>query len=278
MTPRTVFPGIPLLVSKGFLGKLDPEDTVRIVLRARAYTHIVSHRQSLLCASMYFAATGTTLLEGNGKQAFLYLQHFLFAVASSMLLHFAPCAWSIGYFHHSIQSLCHAGDLPAWVLLGPLRKNGKHVVLLHCSSLPELQCFISDSQLTRDAALHLGLEDIEGVSVVPRQQAASSCSHRQEEVKHLSRRRRTQEEIWGDGRHSTFSTIKEPFPHQSHRRGTAANDFRVFWSIFIHFIFSYFQLSHFLGKIGKLPKYYFFKNMDNALYPDSTFIVFMKVL
>lgn len=31
----------------------------------------------------------------------------------------------------------------------------------HSSSLPELQCFISDSQLTRDAALHLGLGDME---------------------------------------------------------------------------------------------------------------------
>lgn len=29
------------------------------------------------------------------------------------------------------------------------------------SSLPELQCFISDSQLTRDAALHLGLGDMD---------------------------------------------------------------------------------------------------------------------
>lgn len=34
------------------------------------------------------------------------------------------------------------------------------------SSLPELQCFISDSQLTRDAALHLGLGDMD-VSGVP---------------------------------------------------------------------------------------------------------------
>lgn len=32
---------------------------------------------------------------------------------------------------------------------------------MRSSSLPELQCFISDSQLTRDAALHLGLGDME---------------------------------------------------------------------------------------------------------------------
>lgn len=57
---------------------------------------------------------------------------------------------------------------------------------MHSSSLPELQCFISDSQLTRDAALHLGLGDMEepavaltaaGVHpwVVPQQGCVSAC-------------------------------------------------------------------------------------------------------
>lgn len=45
---------------------------------------------------------------------------------------------------------------------------------MHSSSLPELQCFISDSQLTRDAALHLGLGDMEEPTVtLP---AAGMCS------------------------------------------------------------------------------------------------------
>lgn len=54
------------------------------------------------------------------------------------------------------------------------------------SSLPELQCFISDSQLTRDAALHLGLGDMKEPAVtlavagthpwvVPRQSCPSAC-------------------------------------------------------------------------------------------------------
>lgn len=42
----------------------------------------------------------------------------------------------------------------------------------HSSSLPELQCFISDSQLTRDAALHLGLGDMEE----PVAALAASCA------------------------------------------------------------------------------------------------------
>lgn len=54
----------------------------------------------------------------------------------------------------------------------------------HSSSLPELQCFISDSQLTRDAALHLGLGDMEeptaalaaSLHVVPQHSCVSGCS------------------------------------------------------------------------------------------------------
>lgn len=45
------------------------------------------------------------------------------------------------------------------------------------SSLPELQCFISDSQLTRDAALHLGLGDRD-VSVSPSLPGCVWCCHR----------------------------------------------------------------------------------------------------
>lgn len=43
---------------------------------------------------------------------------------------------------------------------------------MRSSSLPELQCFISDSQLTRDAALHLGLGDMEEPSL------QMACVHR----------------------------------------------------------------------------------------------------
>lgn len=57
---------------------------------------------------------------------------------------------------------------------------------MRSSSLPELQCFISDSQLTRDAALHLGLGDMEEhvvtlaaadvrPCVMPRQGCVSAC-------------------------------------------------------------------------------------------------------
>lgn len=57
---------------------------------------------------------------------------------------------------------------------------------MRSSSLPELQCFISDSQLTRDAALHLGLGDMDESAVnlavsgwcpwvVPQQGCVSVC-------------------------------------------------------------------------------------------------------
>lgn len=48
MTSRTVFPGIPILASKGFLGKLDREDKVRVRPSAPRPCHVPTDQLEFL--------------------------------------------------------------------------------------------------------------------------------------------------------------------------------------------------------------------------------------